>query len=207
MNVDEPPSPPPRPAPVAARSALPQYGQFVLVGLTGVVVNLIVFALALSALTGRPTTDLVGSLTHATSSSASTGADVLLASAVAFLVATLWNFVLNNAWTFRTRARLTHSSGRRLGLYYLVSLGSLGVNELVLYASLAVVAPLYGQAAGILAGSVVGFLGNRRITFATATVPATQTSPRDEGVVQSPGSSEEGRAHGTAASTPDRTGR
>jgi putative flippase GtrA len=148
------------------RRALPQFGQYVLVGLSGVVVNLIVFALVLAAFTGHAVFDLVGSLTHASSSTTASAGQILFASTVAFAVATLWNYALNNAWTFRRRHARRHSSRRRLALYYLVSLASLAINEAVLYALIAFVPPLYGQAAGIVAGSVVGFLGNRRFTFA-----------------------------------------
>ncbi len=165
------PTPSDGPSPVReapGRRVLPQYGQFLLVGLTGVVVNLIVFSLALGALTGRPTLDLAGSLTF---TSTHAGVDVratLLASVIAFAVATAWNFVLNNAWTFRTRGTHQHGTRARLGLYYVVSLGSLGINELVLYLLVFLVPPLWGQGAGIVAGSVVGFFGNRRVTFAPA---------------------------------------
>jgi putative flippase GtrA len=160
-------------APLLPRAVLPQYGQFVLVGLTGVAVNLAVFALVLSAFTGRPSFDLIGSLTHASMQNGATIGETLAASAVAFVVATLWNFALNNLWTFRARGAHQHSTPRRLALYYLVSLGSLGVNELVLYLLIAAVAPLYGQAAGIVAGSIVGYIGNRRVTF-VETAPAAR---------------------------------
>jgi putative flippase GtrA len=165
------------------RALAPQYGQFVLVGLTGVGLNLAVFALTIWGFTGRPPLDLISAVTRSASAGASTG-QILAASALAFAVATLWNFALNSVWTFRTRAELEHSRGRRLGLYYAVSLGSLGVNELVLYALLPVVAPLYGQAVGILAGSVVGFFGNRRVTFAErpARAPGPRVDPTDAGV-------------------------
>lgn len=164
------------------RPALPQFGQFVLVGLTGVVVNLLVFSLVLAAFTGHPVFDLVGSLTHASSSATASTGEILLASTIAFVVATLWNFTLNSLWTFRSRRGHQHSGRRRLALYYLVSLGSLGVNELVLYALVALVPPLFGQAAGIVAGSIVGFVGNRRITFAEA--PGHPVGP-DPGAVDS----------------------
>lgn len=163
-----PPEGPASPASVAvppSRRALPQFGQFILVGLTGVVVNLIVFSLALASFTGHVNLDLWSSLTRASTQSTGSVAETLLASIIAFVVATLWNFTLNSLWTFRTGRAHYHSTRRRLLLYYLVSLASLGVNELVLYLLLAAVPPLYGQAVGIVAGSVVGFIGNRRITF------------------------------------------
>jgi len=152
--------------------ALPQFGQYILVGLSGVVVNLLVFALVLAAFTGHAAFDLLNSLTHASSATSASAGEILLASTIAFAVATLWNYALNNAWTFQRRRARQHSSGRRLALYYLVSLASLAINEAVLYALIAFVPPLYGQAAGIVAGSIVGFLGNRRFTFAEVSTRA-----------------------------------
>lgn len=148
-----------------SRPVLPQFGQYVLVGFTGVLVNLVVFSIVLDGFTGSWGVDIIGSLTHASTSSPASVPQILVASVVAFVVATLWNFALNSVWTFRTRRGHRHSRSRRLLLYYLVSLASLSVNELVLYLLIAAVPPLYGQAAGIVAGSIVGFVGNRRVTF------------------------------------------
>jgi putative flippase GtrA len=155
---------------------LAKYGKFVLVGLTGVVVNLIVFTLALDAISPGPTFNLYSSLLHFAST---TAADPLLdfvASAVAFGVATLWNFALNNLWTFRSAVGHRHSPVRRLGLYFGVSLGSLAINEAVLFVAGFFMPPLFGQGLGIVAGSVVGFAGNYRYTFAE-----TSLSPPSEG--------------------------
>jgi putative flippase GtrA len=147
---------------------LTRYGKFLAVGLTGVVVNLLVFAYTLDAISPSPTFNLVKSLLHAAFNRGGNPVDFLIASAVAFVVATLWNFSLNNLWTFRTRVGHRHSTRRRLGLYYGVSLGSLAINEVVLFALSFFVPPLLGQAVGIVAGSVAGFAGNYRITFAEA---------------------------------------
>ncbi len=154
--------------PSARRPFLAKYGQFVLIGLTGVVVNLIVFSLVLDSLSANPTHDLVQSFLRSTSTSGSNPVDNFLASAIAFAVATLWNFTFNNLWTFRTTRGHRHPFRHRLGLYYGVSLGSLAVNEVVLFGLGFALAPLYGQAVGILAGSLVGFAGNYRLTFAEA---------------------------------------
>ncbi len=147
---------------------LERYGKFVVVGLTGFVINLVVFAVTLDALSPSPTFDLVRSVLAAASHSSVSLADDLVASAVAFAVATLWNFGWNSVWTFRSRSGHRHSLPRRLGLYYGVSLGSLAINEVALIGLSFVLPPLYGQAIGILAGSVVGFAGNSRITFVAA---------------------------------------
>lgn len=135
-------------------------------GLTGVVVNLIVFAFTLDAISPSPTFNLVQSLLHFASTRTVNPLDDFLASAVAFVVATLWNFLLNNVWTFRSLTGHRHPFSHRLGLYYGVSLGSLGVNEAILFLMGYFVAPLIGQTVGIVAGSVVGFAGNYRVTFA-----------------------------------------
>lgn len=147
---------------------LTKYGKFVLVGLTGVVVNLVVFALTLDALSPSPTFDLYSSLLHSASVVSSNALDNFLASAAAFVVATLWNFAWNNLWTFRSRVGHRHPIGVRVGLYYGVSLGSLAVNEIVLFVVSLAFPPLYGQALGIGLGSIVGFAGNHRFTFAEA---------------------------------------
>ena len=147
-------------------SFLAKYGKFVVVGLTGVAVNLVVFALTLDAISPSPTFDLVKSILNAATQSSHSALDNFIASAVAFAIATLWNFVLNNLWTFRTQRGHVHPVSHRLGLYYGVSLGSLAVNEVILFVMSFAFPPLYGQAVGILAGSVVGFLGNNRYTFA-----------------------------------------
>ena len=145
---------------------LAKYGKFLLVGLTGVVVNLIVFAITLDAISPRPTYDLYSNLLRFATTSSSSAVDNLAASAVAFVVATLWNFALNNTWTFRSRVGHRHPLPHRLGLYYGVSLGSLAVNEVVLFVASLYLPPLVGQGIGIVAGSVIGFTGNHRYTFA-----------------------------------------
>lgn len=148
---------------------LAKYGKFLLVGLTGVVVNLVVFVYTLDAVSPSPTFNLIQSVWVSASARGGNPAAYLLASAAAFVVATLWNFALNNVWTFRTTAGHRHRLPYRLGLYYGVSLGSLAVNEVVLFLLSFYVPPLVGQGMGIIAGSVVGFTGNYRVTFAEAT--------------------------------------
>ncbi|HXY47017.1 MAG TPA: GtrA family protein [Thermoplasmata archaeon] len=156
---------------------LTKYGKFLLVGLTGVVVNLIVFALTLDATSPSPTFNLVASLLHFASTRVVNPLDDFLASAVAFGVATLWNFLINNLWTFRSTSGHRHPFSHRLGLYYGVSLASLGVNELVLFAMGFYVSPLFAQGIGIITGSVVGFAGNYRVTFAQASPGSVPRGP------------------------------
>lgn len=145
-----------------------RYGKFLIVGFTGFFVNLIIFTLVLDAILPGPSLGFFGSISHFLSQTSPNVADTLIASAVAFVVATFWNFSFNSIWTFRTRLRRRHSLGYRLALYFGVSLGSLAVNELVLFLSSTTLPPLYGQGVGVLAGSLVGFVGNARITFAEA---------------------------------------
>ena len=160
------------PAPASRAEFLAKYGKFLVVGLTGVVVNLVVFAFTLDAISPSPTFNLLRSLLRFASVRAANPLDDLVASAVAFVVATLWNFLLNNLWTFRATGTHRHPFHHRLGLYYGISLGSLAVNEAVLFALVFYAPPLVAQAVGIIAGSVVGFIGNYRVTFAeTAASP------------------------------------
>jgi len=142
------------------------YGKFLVVGLSGVIVNLAVFVLTVDSISRTPPSNFYASLLHFASRTAANPVLYFIGSAVAFAVATLWNFTLNSLWTFRTDVGHRHSTTRRLGLYFGVSLGSLAVNEAVLLATEAFIPPLIGQGFGIIAGSVVGFLGNSRFTFA-----------------------------------------
>jgi len=143
-----------------------RYGKFFLVGLTGVFVNLVAFVITVDALSGTPLSNFYSSVIHFVSKTASNPVLYVTGSVVAFVVATLWNFAFNSLWTFRTTLGRRHSPTRRLGLYFGVSVGSLSVNEAVLLVTQTVLPPLIGQAIGILMGSVVGFLGNNRYTFA-----------------------------------------
>jgi len=145
---------------------LVRYGKFLVVGFTGVFVNLAVFVLTVDAVSNTPLTNFYSSVLHFATKTAADPALYVLGSAVAFGVATLWNFALNSLWTFRTSAARRYSRRGRLALYFGVSLGSLAVNEAILIATGTVLPPLIGQGVGIVAGSVVGFLGNNRYTFA-----------------------------------------
>jgi putative flippase GtrA len=164
------------PTPVADRSVgfaqkkgIVRYGKFLIVGLTGVAVNLATFVLTVDAIARTPVSNFYTSVLHFASKTAPNPILYLAASAVAFAVATLWNFTLNSLWTFKSLTGHEHPPSHRLGLYFGVSLGSLSVNEIVLWATGAVLPPLFGQGIGIVAGSVVGYLGNSHYTFAEAT--------------------------------------
>ncbi len=125
-----------------------RFAKFALVGLSGVAVNLVVFDAALTL-----------------------GAVTFVASVVAFLVATSWNFTWNWRWTFAP-LRSAHPA-QHFAIYFGFAALSLGVNEAVLAAGLAWgYAPLLAQAAGIVAGSVIGFVGNRTLNFRGTSTPA-----------------------------------
>jgi len=158
----------------APPTGLVRYGKFLLVGLTGVVVNLVAFVLTVDAISGTPLSNFYSSVLHFASKTAANPLLYFVGSAVAFVVATLWNFALNSVWTFKTEVGHKHSPTGRLGLYFGVSLGSLAVNEVVLFATEAVLPPLIGQGIGIVAGSAVGFLGNNRYTFAERKRPSVE---------------------------------
>ncbi|MGI0055724.1 MAG: GtrA family protein [Thermoplasmata archaeon] len=146
--------------------AVLRYAKFLLVGVTGFVVNLIVFTLVLDALLPGPSSGFFASVARFLTETSGNPTDNLIASSFAFVVATLWNFLWNNAWTFRAQVGHRHPLHRRVPLYYLVALGALGLNEAVLFLLSGSLPPLYGQGLGILAGSIVGYFGNARYTFA-----------------------------------------
>ncbi len=156
-------------------AVLAKYGKFAVVGATGVVVNLVLFTLVLLVLYPNASSDPLLTAYAPSSSSWLDPVLHLVASAVAFVVATLWNFTFNNLWTFRSGQGHRHGLRSRLALYYGVSLGSLAVNEVVLFALGFAFPPIDGQLAGILAGSVVGFAGNDRVTFVES--PPTVAGP------------------------------
>lgn len=169
--------PPPESPP--ASGLMVRYGKFLIVGLTGVVVNLIVFVLVLDAIHPGDLAALIALSTRLKGGAQFAALDLIAASCGAFVVATLWNFTLNNRWTFRSRIGHRHPVGRRMQFYYLVSLGSLAVNEVVLYVLDPHFAPIAAQGVGIIAGSVVGFVGNQEITFREAIPLAPPKGPAD----------------------------
>jgi putative flippase GtrA len=118
---------------------------YVAVGVSGIFVNLVVFV----------------SLLHLGGASTPS---ILLASAGAFAVATVWNFVWNFAWAFEG---LSHRSLRHhLAVYLGIQAGVLGAGLALLYLGVAFgAAPVIGQAIAILGGSVLGFVMNSRWNF------------------------------------------
>jgi putative flippase GtrA len=120
--------------------------KFLTVGATGVVVNLIVFTLAREMFGPGKWLEL-------------------LASAIAFCVATAWNFAWNYAWTFRdlhTRSMLKHGIG-----FAAASVAALSANLVVLYFLADTLSPTVAQFLGILAGTGFGFTLNRGLNFSS----------------------------------------
>jgi dolichol-phosphate mannosyltransferase len=124
--------------------ALRTFVRFVVVGASGTVVNLGVFSAALHA-------DL----------------NKYIASPLAVEVSIIWNFLLNNYWTFRERR--TRDRTRIKGLKYnLVSLASLGVSFATFTAMTLFVpraSPVLDQFIGIVPAVLVNYFLNSYWTF------------------------------------------
>lgn len=115
--------------------------RFGLVGVSGYVVNLVVFSIATGA-----------------------GADHRVGATVAFIVAVTNNFIWNRGWTFpASKGRIHHQAIR----FLVVSLVGFGVNIGVLEALVVGfdMAELPAQALAVAVAMPVNFLGNRQWTF------------------------------------------
>jgi putative flippase GtrA len=142
-----------RPARLLARTGigfddLLRLPAFVVVGVSGVFVNLCVFTL-LGVRFGHATTVY------------------LLASAGAFGVAMLWNFTWNRAWAFQGRG--DRSTAYHLAVYGVIQAVALAVNLVVLALGVTFgVGALESQLVGVLVGSVLGYVANLRFNFRAA---------------------------------------
>jgi dolichol-phosphate mannosyltransferase len=119
-----------------------QLVRFALVGGTGFVVNLLVYALCVRVL----------------------GIHYQVASVIAWLVAVCNNFVLNRHWTFDARHDRAHRQAVR---FLLVSLAAEGVSLLLLTALVegAGFAKVAAQAFAVAASMPLNFLGNKLWSF------------------------------------------
>jgi len=118
-----------------------QLVKFGVVGASGYVINLGVFAL------------LTGSL----------GVHHLAAAVLAFCVAVTSNFLWNRHWTFEPGSGPAHFQAAR---FFAVSVASLGLNLFVLQALVASgVGDLTSQAIAVAAAMPFNFLGNKLWTF------------------------------------------
>ncbi len=123
------------------RSDWLQLVRFLAVGLSGYVVNLLVFWVATMA-----------------------GMHYIPAAVVAFAVAWLNNFALNRHWTFRAAGEGVLAQGLR---YLLVCLVALGANLIILHLLVddAGLAELYAQAIAIILVTPLNYLLSRRWSF------------------------------------------
>ncbi len=130
----------PRPR-AASRADWAQLVRFCLVGSTGYVVNLVVFAMLVHAL----------------------GAHHIVAALGAFAVAWSCNFAINKYWTFRRhRLSAVHQAVR----YLTVSVAALALSLLVLDLLVEAESPrIVAQAVAIAAVTPISFLLNRRWSF------------------------------------------
>jgi putative flippase GtrA len=118
-----------------------QLGKFLVVGASGYVVNLIVYALLLNG----------------------AGLHYLAAATGSFLVAVTNNYLWNRLWTFRgQRGRVAYQGMR----FFVVALVSLGANLIVLRALVGLgVDKLVAQAIAIVLVTPLNFLGNKLWSF------------------------------------------
>jgi putative flippase GtrA len=122
-----------------------QLFQFAVVGGSGYVINLVVFALLTS----------VGDVHH------------VLAAVAAFVVAVTNNFILNRVWTFRSQGALDDHAGFQAARFLAVSVAGLAVNLFVLLILVdgVGVSELPAQAVAVAVATPVNFIGNKLWTF------------------------------------------
>ena len=118
-----------------------QLVQFCVVGAVGFVINLAVF----------------GTLVHH-------GVEFHVAAVCSFLVAATNNYTLNRVWTFREHRRHIGIQGMR---FFVVSLGALAMNQLVLELIVgeAGADKVVGQAIAIILVTPLNFVGNKLWSF------------------------------------------
>jgi len=126
--------------------ALRTFMRFALVGASGTLVNLGAFSLLLNA-----------------------GLNKFVSSPLAIEISIVWNFLLNNYWTFgerQTRDR-THIRGLKFNLVSLVSLGVSFTTFVALSLLAPRLSPLVSQLAGIIPAVFVNYFLNSYWTFRT----------------------------------------
>ena len=123
------------------RESLLQFIEFVTVGASGYVVNLMVYALALEQL----------------------GLHYAAAATASFLVAASWNYTWNRAWTFRSqRGRVTAQGVRFLLVSATVYGANLGVLAVLVSSGLDAI---LAQAIAVVVVTPLNFLGNKLWSF------------------------------------------
>jgi putative flippase GtrA len=136
--------PPPRPRLVASLLSVrnwQQLGKFCVVGAVGYLINLAVYE----------------ALRHA-------GLHYLVAATGSFLVAVTSNYIWNRLWTFRENRGHVGVQGLR---FFVVSVGALGANLLLLYVLVTYggVGKLPAQAIAIVLVTPLNFVGNKLWSF------------------------------------------
>jgi putative flippase GtrA len=117
-----------------------QLAKFCAVGAVGYVINLVVYWAVLHA-----------------------GVHYLAAATCSFLVAVTSNYTWNRLWTFRDRRAGVAAQGMR---FFLVSLGSLGANLVVLHLLISAgLGKLSAQAVAIVLVTPLNFVGNKLWSF------------------------------------------
>jgi len=118
--------------------------RFALVGASGTLVNLGAFSLLLH-----------------------TGMNKFVASPLAIEISIVWNFLLNNYWTFKDRTTRDRAAikGVKYNLVSLVSLGVSFTTFIVLSLLLPKLPPLFSQLAGIVPAVLVNYFLNSYWTF------------------------------------------
>lgn len=136
---------------------LQQLTRFLLVGASGVLVNLVIFT---------PTNHVLANVIG--NSGANNAASLL-----AFLLAAGWNYLLNHVWTFATRTTGTKPAWRAYGKY----LTGAAVGQLITMGVLNVVVTywqgsfwgwsnaFWGQLAGIGCGTVFNYMFAGKVVF------------------------------------------
>jgi putative flippase GtrA len=133
---------------IRGKANAPDLPKFLVVGLLGTVTNLAVFFVIVDLRKWNPTFGAI----------------------VAFAVSVAQNYVLNHTWTFAHRVRGAPVSLRGYMRFLLVALTALGLNLIVLWSVLAVFDPpwkVVAQAAGIMAGTAVNYVGSKFWVFAS----------------------------------------
>lgn len=122
-----------------------QLFQFAVVGASGYVINLIVFALLTEGTDVQHTIAAIG----------------------AFCVAVTNNFVLNRIWTFQPQGARGDHAGFQAARFFAVSLAGLAVNLIVLnlLVGAAGLPELPAQAIAVAVATPVNFIGNKLWTF------------------------------------------
>lgn len=120
--------------------------KFLIVGLLGTVTNLAVFFVVVDLRKWDPT----------------------LGAILAFAVSVAQNYFLNHTWTFAHQVRGAAVSLGGYLRFLLVALTALGINLVVLWSILAMFDlpwKVLAQAAGILAGTVINYIGSKFWVF------------------------------------------